>query len=85
MVVSTPVLALGLALTAVGTAMLLLSLRLRGNKRDVEHRGRGVILIGSIPIIFGGNRRLLAIGIAVAAVIALLLLAASMYPDLIGW
>ncbi|RLI08315.1 hypothetical protein DRO42_06610, partial [Candidatus Bathyarchaeota archaeon] len=45
----------------------------------------GVIFIGPIPIVFGGDRRWLVIGVAVAAVIAVVLLAASMYPDLIGW
>lgn len=82
---SSPLLVLGLALTAIGTIILLLSLRPREREGDVEHRGFGVILIGPIPIIFGSNKRWFVIGIAAAAMIALLLLAASMYPDLIGW
>ena len=83
--VSAPLLVLGLAMTAVGTVMLLLSFLPRERRGDVEHRGVGVILIGPIPIVFGGDRRWLVIGVAVAAVIAVVLLAASMYPDLIGW
>ena len=83
--VSTPLLVLGLALTAVGTVMVLLSFRPRDREGDVEHRGVGVIFIGPIPIVFGGKGRWIYIGIAVAAVIALLLVAASMRPDLIGW
>ena len=83
--VSTPLLVLGLALTAVGTVMVLLSFRPRDREGDVEHRGVGVIFIGPIPIVFGGKGRWIYIGIAVAAVIALLLAAAAMNPDLIGW
>lgn len=83
--VSAPLLVLGLALTAMGTIMLLLSFRPREGRGDVEHRGVGVLFIGPIPIVFGGSKRWFVIGIAVAAVVALLLLAASMNPDLIGW
>ena len=83
--VSTPLLVLGLAMTAIGTALILLSFRPRDRKGDVDHRGVGVIFIGPIPIVFGGKGRWVYIGIAVVAVIVLLLLAASMSPDLIGW
>lgn len=82
---SAPMFVLGLALTAVGTAMVLLSFRPRDREGEVEHRGIGVIFIGPIPIVFGGKGRWVYIGIAVAAMIALLLVAAAMNPDLIGW
>lgn len=75
---------LGLALTAVGTVMLLLSFRPTERGEKLEHRGAGVIFIGPIPIGFGGRGRWAVIGVAVAA-IALLLVVASMNPDIIGW
>ena len=82
--VSAPMLILGLALTAVGTTMLLLSFRPTERGEELEHRGAGVIFIGPIPIVFGGRGRWTLIGVAVAA-IALLLVVASMNPDIIGW
>jgi len=75
---------LGLALTAVGTVMLLLSFRPTERGEKLEHRGAGVIFIGPIPIVFGGRGKWTLIGVAVAA-IALLLVVASMNPDIIGW
>ena len=82
--VSAPMLILGLALTAVGTVMLLLSFRPTERGEKLEHRGAGVIFIGPIPIVFGGRGRWTLIGVAVAAVV-LLLVVASMNPDIIGW
>lgn len=82
--VSAPMLILGLALTAVGAVMLLLSFRPTERGEELEHRGAGVIFIGPIPIVFGGRGRWTLIGVAVAA-IALLLVVASMNPDIIGW
>ena len=82
--VSAPMLIFGLVLTAVGTVMLLLSFRPTGRGEKLEHRGAGVIFIGPIPIVFGGRGRWAVIGVAVAA-IALLLVVASMNPDIIGW
>jgi len=85
MVVSAPLLIFGLSLMAVGVAMLLLSLRPRDRMEDVEHRGVAVFFLGPIPIVLGGKGRWALIGVTVAVVIALLLVVASMNPDLIGW
>ena len=82
--VSAPMLIFGLVLTAVGTVMLLLSFRPTERGEKLEHRGAGVIFIGPIPIVFGGRGRWTLIGVAVAA-IALLLVVASMNPDIVGW
>lgn len=85
MAVSVPLLVFGLSLTAIGMVMLLLSLRPRDGRKGLEHRGAAVIFLGPIPIVFGGKGRWTFMGVAVAAVIALLLVVASMNPDLIGW
>jgi len=85
MAVSIPLLVFGLSLTAIGVAVLLLSLRPRDRREGVEHRGLAVIFFGPIPIVFGGKGRWALIGAAIAAVIALLLVFASMHPELIGW
>lgn len=85
MVFSAPLLVLGLMMTAVGVALIFLSLRPRRGREEVEQRGVGVVFIGPIPIVFGGSGKWAVIGVAVAMVIALLLVAASKRPDLIGW
>jgi len=85
MTVSVPMLLLGFSLTAVGTVLLLFSFRRSGGRDGFEHRGAGVIFIGPIPIILGGKGRSAVLGIVVVAVITLMLMVASMFPDIIGW
>jgi uncharacterized protein (TIGR00304 family) len=85
MTVSVPMLLLGFSLTAVGTVMLFLSFRRSGGSDGFEHRGAGVIFIGPIPIILGGKGKLAILWVLVVAVIALMLMIASMFPDIIGW
>lgn len=85
MKVSAPILTLGLTLMAAGSIMLILSFRSGDPRKSIEHRGMGVIFIGPIPIIFGGSKKWFVVGIALAAVIAVLLLAASLQPNLFGW
>jgi uncharacterized membrane protein len=85
MAVSIPLLVFGLSMTAIGVAMILLSLRPRDAGKNVEHRGAALIFLGPIPIFFAGKGRWALMGVTVAAVIALLLVVASMHPDLIGW
>jgi uncharacterized protein (TIGR00304 family) len=76
---------LGLTLTAVGTVMLLLSLRLDKRESKSEHRGLGVILIGPIPFIFGGVRKAFMVVFALVALLVILGLAVSTNPSVIGW
>ena len=85
MAVSVPLFVFGLSLTAIGVFMVLLSLRPRDGRKGVEHRGAAIIFLGPIPIVFAGKGRWALMGVTVAAVIALLLVVASMYPELIGW
>ncbi len=85
MTVSVPMLLFGFTLTAVGTVLLLLSFRLSGGRDGFEHSGAGVIFIGPVPIILGGKGRLAILGVVVFAVIALMLMVASIFPDIIGW
>jgi len=84
MEVSVPLIALGLVMTSVGAIMVLLSLNPGEGRSEARDRGVAVIFIGPIPIVFGGRGRWIIIGIAVAAVIALLLFTAS-HPDLPRW
>lgn len=84
MVVSSLII-LGVALTVIGTVMLLLSFRPDERKGKSEHRGLGVIFIGPIPLIFGGGRKAFMVFLALASLIAILLLAASTSPSVIGW
>ncbi|MCW3991268.1 MAG: DUF131 domain-containing protein [Candidatus Bathyarchaeota archaeon] len=85
MVVYAPMFVLGLAMAAIGTVMLFLSFRPRERRGRMGHEGVRVVFIGPIPIVFGGRGRWALVGVAVAAVIALLFLGASVRPDLIRW
>jgi len=85
MVVYAPMFVLGLAMAAIGTVMLFLSFRPRERRGRVEHGEVGVVFIGPIPIVFNGRGKWALVGVAVAAVIALLFLGASVRPDLIRW
>jgi uncharacterized protein (TIGR00304 family) len=85
MEVSAPFLTLGLALMAAGSIMLILSFQSGEPRKSVEYRGMGVIFIGPLPIVLGSSKKWFVVGIALAAVIAVLLLAASMQPNLFGW
>jgi uncharacterized membrane protein len=51
----------------------------------VIRRGVGVVFIGSLPIVFGGSKKLVLIGMAAALAMALLLLIAYTNPSMVGW
>ncbi len=85
MAVSVPLLVFGFSLTAIGVAMILISLKPREGSKGTEHRGAAVIFLGPIPIVYAGKGRWALMGVTIAVVIALLLVVASIYPDLIGW
>ncbi len=85
MIASPPLLGLGLAITGVGILMILLSLRPRDERGETRHEAAGVIFIGPIPIIIGGNGRWTIIGIAVITIIAFMILMALAQPNLLGW
>ncbi|KON30863.1 hypothetical protein AC482_02620 [miscellaneous Crenarchaeota group-15 archaeon DG-45] len=84
MAVSAPMFVLGLSMAAIGTVMLFLSFRPREGRERFEHGGMGVIFIGPLPIALGGRGRWVLVGMAIA-VVTILFLVASARPDLIGW
>jgi len=84
MSVSAPFLRLGLAMTGLGTILLLLSFKPRNEGEDVGYRSSGVIFLGSIPIVFGGRNRWAIVGIAVMAMIFLFVAAAMAQPKILG-
>lgn len=83
--VSAAILGLGLAMTGLGTILILLSFRKRGGRENVEKGAAGVIFIGPIPIVFGGRGKWVMVGITTAILTALLIAVAIVQPDLIGW
>jgi len=82
---SVPMLALGLSITAIGIVMLILSFRPARRKGEAIRRGVGVVFIGPLPIVFGGSKKLVLIGMAAALAMALLLLIAYTNPSMVGW
>ncbi len=55
MSVSAPFLGLGLAMTGLGTILLLLSFKPRDEGEDAGYRSSGVIFLGPILIVFGAG------------------------------
>ncbi|HUS79279.1 MAG TPA: DUF131 domain-containing protein [Patescibacteria group bacterium] len=85
MAVSTPMLGLGLMLTGLGAALLLMSFR-RGEKDNGDGiRTTGVIFIGPIPIILSGKGRWVTLGVVAVITFVVLLAVANAQPELIGW
>ncbi len=83
MSVSAPFLGLGLALTGLGTTLLLLSFNQR-NDDEKEYHSAGVIFLGPIPVSFGGRSRWAIMGIAVIVMIFLFVVAALAQPEILG-
>jgi len=83
MSVSAPFLGLGLALTGLGTTLLLLSFNQR-NDDGKERHYTWVKFLGPIPINFGGRNRWTIVGIAVIVMIFLFVAAAMAQPDILG-
>jgi uncharacterized membrane protein len=83
MSVSAPFLGLGLALTGLGTTLLLLSFNKRNDDRK-EHHYTGVIFLGPIPIASGGRNSWTSVGIAVVVIIFLFVAAAMAQPEILG-
>ncbi|MFH2111908.1 MAG: DUF131 domain-containing protein [Candidatus Bathyarchaeota archaeon] len=81
--VSGGFLALGLTLTVIGVIMVYISLRARPS--EVQSRGVGVIFIGPIPLVMGGDRKLVLAALGVAAVIMVVIIARAAESNLIGW
>lgn len=80
MAVSTPVLGLGLAMMGLGVFLVLLSIWPRDEEAVVESRSVGVIFVGPIPIVLGGNRKWLFAAILGGSIVALLLAVALIRP-----
>ncbi len=74
---------MGLAMTFIGAYIVFLSLKARPN--EVETRGMGVIFIGPIPIVIGGNRKWIVVALGITAIIIIFMLTKTMSSDLIGW
>jgi len=83
MSVSAPFLGLGLALTGLGTTLLLLSFNQRNDDGE-EYSSVGVIFLGPIPIAFGGRSRWAIVGIAVTVMIFVFVVAALAQPEILG-
>ena len=78
---STPLLLSGFLLIAVGILLLIFSYGGRG----VEGRGFGILFIGPIPILFGGEGRRWMLIALLAALLFLLFMVISMRPHMVGW
>lgn len=84
MMPSASVVAIGLALTGLGTVLLLLSLRSKENDRQAELGSAGVVFIGPISIIIGGSSNWSILGIAAIVVFFVLVAAVMAQPEFLG-
>ncbi len=85
MAVSTPMLGLGLILTGLGAALLLISFRREEEDNGDGIRTSGVIFIGPIPIILSGKGQWVTVGVVAVITFVVLLAVAKAQPELIGW
>jgi uncharacterized membrane protein len=85
MIVSTPLLGLGIALTGVGFLMILQSLKLGEEHRKLNRNSYGVLSLGHIPLLFGSRGRWILVGIAIFILILFFITMASSQPTMIGW
>ncbi len=83
MSVTAPFLGLGLAMTGLGTTLLLLSFNRRDDDGE-EYRSAGAIFLGPIPLAFGGKSRWAILGIAIIVMIFLFVVAALAQPEILG-
>ncbi|HUV55270.1 MAG TPA: DUF131 domain-containing protein [Candidatus Krumholzibacteriaceae bacterium] len=83
MEVSSGLLFVGVALTLLGALLVYLSLR--AGPGELDAKAAGVIFIGPIPIIVGGNRKWIIAALGVTAIIMLYMISKQIRPDLIGW
>lgn len=76
---------LGFMLICAGVMMLLMSLKKNKRSDDIRRMEFGMIFLGPIPIVFGGSKRIVVIGLVLVALIAALLFIGFTNPQLIGW
>ena len=85
MIVSTPMLGLGFALTGVGFLMILQSLKLGVEQRKMNGNSFGALFLGPIPIFLGGRGRWILVGMATFILILFPITLASSQPTMMGW
>ena len=81
MSVSAPLLGIGLAMTGIGTILLLLSFKPRD---EGELRSTGIIFLGPNPLAFKGRGMWAIVGIATLVMIFIFVAAAMAQPEILG-
>ena len=81
--VSAPLLCLGLAMTGIGTILLLLNFKPRNEGDEGELRSTGIIFLGPIPLAFGGRGMWAIVGIAIVVMIFIFVAAAIAQPEIL--
>ena len=79
--VSAPLLGLGLAMTGIGTILLLLSFKPRN---EGKLSSTGIIFLGPIPLAFGSRGMWAIVGIAIVVMIFIFVAAAMAQPEILG-
>lgn len=79
---SLMVLLTGLLISGIGFLMVLFSLK--ASPDEVKQSSKGVIFIGSIPLIFGGNRRWITLVLVTAVILVFFILRLD-NPGITGW
>jgi len=73
--VSAPLFGLGVALTALGAVMVLLSFKIDG---DIEEGSTAILFIGPIPLVLSGRNRWLLVSVAVVSCLLVSLLVSGL-------
>ena len=81
MSVSAPLLGLGLAMTGIGTILLLLSFKPRD---EGKLRSTGIIFLGPFPLAFRGRGMWAIVGITILVMIFIFVAAAMAQPEILG-
>ena len=84
MSVSAPLLGLGLAMTGIGTILLLISFKPRNEGYEREVSSTGIIFLGPIPLVFRSKGIWAIIGAAIVVMIFIFVAAAMAQPETLG-
>ena len=83
MSVSTPLLSLGLALTGIGTILMLLSFKPRDEGDEGKLSSTGIIFLGPIPLTFRGRGMWAVVGIAIVVMFFIFVAAVMAQPEIL--
>jgi uncharacterized protein (TIGR00304 family) len=79
---STILFTTGFVISGIGFGLVLLSLK--ASSDELKRKATGIIFVGPIPLIFGGDRRFVTL-LLVTAILIFIFIISVYQPNLIGW